>query len=315
MKSRSTNQHYVPQFLLRSFASSPSGKQIYVFDKAKERSFSSSIEKVASARAFYDFEVNGVVDSIDPLLGKLERVTSAVIKNITQVRSLRNLSTSARTLVALFAVVQMLRTEAQRKQSKALIDDLHDAIKRAGWNTDKVEGFDFLDEEEVRVSSITSLRELARDLLPHLVNKDWVLYRAPQGSSLYISDNPVALFNLNQDPVRSTLGLRVPGIQLYLPLSSDLCLRFLCPTIADTVRGSYELAKKLGHPVPCHVESLIHALDGGDMLPLDPANVIHQNSLQVANAERFVFCQSDDFALVREMIQSFQELKAGPRFG
>jgi hypothetical protein len=313
MKPRSTNQHYVPQFLLRNFASSPGGKQIYVYDKAEERSFSSPIDKVASARAFYDFEVDGVVDSIDPLLGKLESATSAVIRNITQARSLRGLSTTSRTLVSLFAVVQMLRTEAHRKQSKALIDDLHDVVKRAGWNPDKVEGFDFLDEEEVRVASITSLRELARALLPHFVNKHWVLYSAPQGSSLYISDNPVALFNLNQDPVRSTLGLRVPGIQVYLPLSSDLCLGFLCPTTADTVRGSYELAREFGHPVPCHVESLIRALDGGDTLPLGPANVIHQNSLQVANAERFVFCDSDNFAPVREMIHSSEEFKAGPR--
>ena len=40
MESAPANQHYVPQFLLRRFASSASGNQIFVFDKANERSFS-----------------------------------------------------------------------------------------------------------------------------------------------------------------------------------------------------------------------------------------------------------------------------------
>jgi Protein of unknown function (DUF4238) len=309
-----TNQHYVPQFLLRNFASSSGGDQVHVFDKANEKSFSAAINRVASARAFYDYEDEGERPSIDPLLTKLESVTSRVVRNIVQARSLQCLSKADRTLLALFATVQKLRTDARRKQVKALSDSLYDAIKRAGFDPARVRGFDFLSDEEARIYAITSLRELARDLLPQFQNKSWILYSAPEHCPLYISDNPVALFNLTEHPFLSTLGLGVPGIQIYLPLSRDLCLGFLCPTIEVTVRESYEIATSLGHPVPAHVHSFINALNGDGVLALDRANVVHQNSLQVWNAERFVFCSNPEFALILEMLQSVPELRTGPRF-
>jgi len=240
-------------------------------------------------------------------------VTSRVIRNIVQARSLQGLSEADRTLLALFATVQKLRTDARRKQMKSLSDSVHDAIKRAGLDPTRVSGFDFLSAEEARVYAITSLSELAQDLLPQFQNKSWILYSAPENCPFYISDNPVALFNLTEHPFLSTLGLGVPGIQIYLPLSRDLCLGFLCPTIEATVRESYEMATSLGHPVPTHVHSFIDALNGDRPLALDTAHVVHQNSLQVWNAERFVFCSNPEFALIRDMLERLPELRTGPR--
>jgi hypothetical protein len=42
--------------------------------------------------------------------------------------------------------------------------------------------------------------------------------RAPD--SLYISDNPITLFNQKNFGFYGNLGLRCPGIEIYLPLSS-----------------------------------------------------------------------------------------------
>ena len=54
-------------------------------------------------------------------------------------------------------------------------------------------------------------------------------------------------------------------------------------------------------------------LDTGAAVVLDSSNVAHHNSLQVANAERFVFSCNDDFSLAREMLQQQPELKGRPR--
>src|ERR1022692_3755339 len=121
MKARPTVQHYVPQFLLRNFASSPRGKQIFVFDKSSGRSFPASINAVASKRAFYDFEVAGSIESVDPLLTKMESVTSTLIAKIVRARNLRGLSHTDKKMVALFATVQKLRTDSRRKQLKSLM--------------------------------------------------------------------------------------------------------------------------------------------------------------------------------------------------
>jgi hypothetical protein len=89
--------------------------------------------------------------------------------------------------------------------------------------------------------------------MPHLLDKSWILYSTSQKHPFYISDNPVTLFNVNQDPVKGTLGLRVPGIEIHRPLTGTFCLGVICPTIEATIRESYELARRLGHPVPLRV--------------------------------------------------------------
>jgi len=312
MKPGSTNQHYVPQFLLRNFASGR-GNRIFVFDKTNRKTFPASIQKVAAARGFYDCEVDGIAQSIDPLITKMERAASNIIRKIVGGRSLSDLGDTQRAMIALFTSVQKLRTEARRAELKALMADFHDAVKRAGWDPDKVNGFEFLDEEETRVHTITSLGQLARELMPGFLDKTWILFGSSYEHPFYISDNPVTLFNSNQDLVRSTLGIGVPGIEIYLPLSSTLCLGFLCPTIETTIRGSYDLAKTLGHPVPPEVHALICAIDREAAVALDPSNIMHHNSLQVCSAERFVFSGSDDFSLAREMLRQLPELKGGPR--
>jgi hypothetical protein len=175
---------------------------------------------------------------------------------------------------------------------KDLSDSFRDAVEHAGMDPDKVQGFDFLDAIQIRVASITSLPGLAADLMPHFLNKSWILHSTTEEHAFYISDNPVTRFNRNQHPFLSTRGLRVPGIQLHLPLSPTLCLGFLCPTIK----------------LPLRIRLF------GGTLGLRPANVEHLNSLQVLNAEQYVYSQRDDFTLVREILQKLPEVKRGPRW-
>jgi hypothetical protein len=65
--------------------------------------------------------------------------------------------------------------------------------------------------------------------------------------------------------------------------------------------------------IPAFLGEFIRALDGVGPLPLVSENVIHRNSIQVMNAERYVYSSDGDFGLVREMLKSNPELKGGPR--
>ena len=284
------NQHYVPRLLLKHFVFGST--KLFVFDKRTERPFPKAIKKVACGFGFDECEVGGEPFSIDPLLKKIENRASPIIDSLVAMRSLRVLSGPDKEMLALFATVQMLRTDGRRKELKGLIDSVRDAVERAGIDPSKVRGFEFLDMEQTRVAAITSLPELARDLLPEFLNKSFILYSTTEEHPFYISDNPVVRFNLKQDPLRSTLGLRTRGIQIYLPISSTLCLGFLCPSINLPLR-----VRILGRP-----------------LSLSPANVEHFNSLQVLNAEQFVYSQREDFALVRTMFSQIPEARRGPRW-
>ncbi len=159
-----------------------------------------------------------------------------------------------------------------------------------------------MNEEQARVLSTRNLLKVAPVLKPHLLSKSWILYGAPQQHAFYISDNPVTMNKtLNKDLLPGTLGLRVPGIEIYLPLSRHLCLGFLCPTIEARFRDGQKI-------------QWIKALDGHEALALIPENVTFLNSLQVISAERHVYSSNDDFSLVREMLQSHTALRGGNRY-
>jgi Protein of unknown function (DUF4238) len=57
-----------------------------------------------------------------------------------------------------------------------------------------------------------------------------MLLRARAPESLYISDNPITLFNSKDFGFRGNLGLACFGIEIYLPLSSHLTLAIFCPS-------------------------------------------------------------------------------------
>ena len=311
MEPSRTNQHYVPQFLLRGFASGRK-KQVFTFDKQCQRTFKTSIRNVAGQSGFYDFEANGESRSLDPLLKDLEGKAAPIVQTILRVRQLGFLSEEQRHTLALFVVSQMLRTDAQRQKYKHLNDMLCEAIKRMGGDPDNVEGFKPLSDEEARRESILMLPKLALDLLPHVLNKTWVLYSAPLSEQYYASDNPVVMHNTtNQNPYRGTLGVAVEGIEIYLPISGSLCLGFLCPTIEAMIPEGEAKARRLATPIS--FAKWTRAFDEATPIRLEAENVIHHNSLQVINAERYVFSHNGRFELAQEMLTSNPELRTGPR--
>ena len=312
MDKAGTHQHYVPQFVLRGFASGRS-KQLYVFDKANGKSFKTAVRNVASEGGFYDVEIGGVPHSLDPFVSKLEEHAKDPIRKVLSTRSLRGLSVEERASIAVFVTIQLLRTNAQRRQFKHMNDMFRDAIIQRGGDPHSVENFEVLDEEEARAAHLQLIPGLVRDLSPHFVDKSWLLYSTPQKHAFYISDNPVTMYNtVNQDPHRGTAGVAVPGIEIYFPLSGTLCLGFLCPSLEAWIRDGQSRADRLG--VPLSLRDFITALDGNGTLGLPPESVMHQNSLQVINAEQYIFSSNGDFALVRDMLRTNPELRSGPRY-
>ncbi len=310
--STPTHQHYVPQLVLRNFASGRN-KQIHVFDKSTGKTFRTSVRNVASESGFYDFQVGENAHSLDPLLTKVEEATKELLRKILQLRALDWLNEDERATLALFTTMQMLRTTAQRKQIFDLNEQLRMVIERSGGDPNNVKGFYNVSEEQARIGSIRMLPELAIKLSPHFMNKSWMLYSTPSQHSFYISDNPVVRQNTtNQDPLRGTSGLGVPGIEIYFPISGTVCLGFLCTSIEATILEAQAKVTEYGMPIPA-LDKWIEPLKGRTPLALETENVKNLNSIQVINAERYVFSANGDFSLVREMLETHPELSQGPR--
>jgi Protein of unknown function (DUF4238) len=108
-------QHYVPQFLLRGFGNGKKD-QVWVYDKATDRSFSTNAKNIASESRFYDFELNGELVTLEPMLSRLEGGAKSVIGKILDADSVASLSDEDKATMAVFLSVQLARTKAFRAQ-------------------------------------------------------------------------------------------------------------------------------------------------------------------------------------------------------
>src|SRR5207245_5579722 len=82
--------------------------------------------------------------------------------------------------------------------------------------------------------TLSTILGLVRPVADELLEKTCVLYRSDGALPFWIGDSPVTMHNtINPgDGLRSTLGFGVPGIEVYLPISSELVLAHLCTTIS-----------------------------------------------------------------------------------
>jgi len=134
-----------------------------------------------------------------------------------------------------------------------------------------------------------------------------------------IGDHPVALYNYFGDK----LGVGVPGVVVYFPLSPEFALGLHCSSIAEEIRKGQEKMDRLpDHAFVTHPElyagyketvAIMEGFVEGVPVKGRPESVEHFNSIQISNAERFVFSFDGNFALVEDMLRTDPGLRKGPR--
>jgi len=298
-----THHHYVPQFLLRGFATAKR-KQVYVFDKSNDNEFRSPVRNLACQRDFYNPDV-------DRWLTQLEDTSAPIIQSIRKKRVLSLLQDDERQWLAGFIAVQQVRTLHHRALFADINAQMADAIREMGTDPNSVRNFRELSESENREVANSEIVPVSFELLPHILNKSWILFSAAPGTQFWIGDHPVTRAN-NMNPgdgLRSTLGFGAVGIEIYLPISSQLMLGCLCPSICAMFAASHDGRLP---PAP-RADDFVRAFDGSTTLELDSENVKYHNSMQVISSERFVYSEHGAFDMARQMIASNERLRTGLR--
>ena len=306
-------QHYVPQFLLRNFGRGKKD-QLWVFDKLTGRSFFTSVKNVASESRFYDFEVDGETISLEPILTKIESAAKRVIQKILDSDSLGTLNGQERAHLAVFCSVQMARTRNFREQWLSFPRMLRDEFAKRG---DQVaEGSPAeqlildLTENDAKAETGHFMLRAPEMFAEHFVSKHWVLAATDSKDPFQISDNPLTRQNMIERPLRGNLGLTVPGIEIYLPLAPTRALAMWCTSLTVPI---LEREEELRKAAPGYAEALAEAIRTGNPLAYTGENVTNFNSLQVWQAERYVFSSTEDFALAQDMVSLNDKLRTGPR--
>lgn len=296
-----TNDHYVPQFLLRRFNNSD--KKIHVFDKWESRDFATSTRNVASEKGFYDIQTDSGVESREHDLTALENYARPAITAVTDTNSLAETSDSDRARIAVYLSVQMLRTRAYRDMVRQMNDGLIETMPTKSFgDSSELDEYFFRNDEQLKSESISHL-SMARELYPHLLSKAWILNSPPPDESFLISDNPLVKRNFHApESMRSNGGLASPGIQIYFPLSPGLILSLLCPTLVLPFQTLKAENPELPNPIS-------DAISTGCTFAIPSESVVYCNSLQISNSTRFVFSCDGNFELAKEMVRSNPELR------
>jgi hypothetical protein len=314
-------QHYVPKFLLKNFSHGKKPK-VFVYDKSNDKRFHTNIKNVAAENGFYDMEVEDGLLTMEPGLSRLEASTSEIIKKLTTNKDIKRLSDDEVEILALFLAVQFVRTKEHRLKFEHLGKQFIEKLRDLGTSEEQIKEMIGSPGEmpEDKLFGLKSLAD-AKEFVPHFLNKAWLLLETTPRHPFYISDNPITLHNdINLKPY-GNLGLAVRGIQIYFPLSSNLCLNLLCPTIAKEFRTAYDNMRFLDQITPGLADSTMKKptfarafCDGfmnGTPIKVVEDNVTMINSLQVTFSSRFVYCEFDTFELVEKMISDNAAFREG----
>jgi len=250
---RTKKNHYIPQGYLKSFSCTPSekskNKKILVYDKEKGKllekngNHSIKIKKIAFSSHFYSIRFEQILAKfIEPEYFK-------AIDKVLETQSCESLSLEQKISILKFIFSLYLRTPDSRKHFKELNET---SLKILYSEICKLKGVDVeADDISVEYNDI-SLRLMLEHLILDIIRGDdprylniyqkylkmeWLLLKS-SSMPYFTSDQPLILYSktqgqeeLNEDfsgYIRTISifrkGLKEEGIQIYFPISSNLCL-------------------------------------------------------------------------------------------
>ncbi|MBU1499256.1 DUF4238 domain-containing protein, partial [Patescibacteria group bacterium] len=213
--------------------------QLFALNKNDGNSFPTHIRNIASENGFYNFDYKDERLSIEYPLAQLEDVISKIIYKIIAEESLASTTDNDKQILSFFLSVQKIRGNSTRETLKEMNQLLMKHLMDMGADPSKVEGFQNLEEDDVKKISIEMVLDADR-FAPYFYDKTWLLYRTEESLPFIISDTPITLQNSNDFGFFGNLGLNVPGIEIYFPLSPTLTLAIVC----NSLEGSFRDAQK-----------------------------------------------------------------------
>lgn len=273
----SKKHHYVPQSVLRGFASDPEQRSIFVFDKKTGRSFEAAIADTGSENQFNTVIIDGVDVNFEKAFQDVDNRLALLLKRLRSSKSLSVLSTEDEIDLAYMASIQLIRTKIIRTSLTSFSQQVKDGFKAIDIEIPD----NALPDVDSNLAKMITLKLMsdAKEYVSAFIDKDWTLLAAPAGHSFWISDNPVATFN---GFPYGRWGLQSYGVQIFWPIGQELSLQFACPSIAEKMGTKSDMHEPL-------------------LLTLDQVHAL--NAIQVLQSSRFVYGPTADFDAARQLLK------------
>lgn len=292
-------QHFVPRFYLEQFVNSKG--RLWVYDKSLDKAYARKPDKAGGQKFFYDVpdldEKVGISQFVEKFFQPFEGAAAAILAGwLAKLESRRyfRIYEDEKRVFALFLATQLLRTPNHRKFIMQMGATIQKICTQAHLDVARPELAD-IDFEVKWCKEAEPLFHaeniVDEDMLEHcastLFNHIWIVAQNETDSTLYTSDHPIVRRPHKGGGWRSHSGYGSPGIELNFPLSPSYCLTLL-------ERGYWQKFQRSDGKLSERA--------------MNEENVQYNNSLQLDESSRFIYCRDEDFSLARQFCIEFPDV-------
>jgi Protein of unknown function (DUF4238) len=216
------SQHYVPKLYLRNF--SRDRKSIALYNLDSDRSVSNAPIKGQCQRPY----LYGKDGAIEKIFGEFESTAAVQLTKLIQLRIPPREHTRDHVNLIFFLLLQHARTVYAGDERKENHERLIKHIREANHAD---ESFNLEEMEKAFGGTANPLTEVLRTTIPMyplLLDLRGILLLNATSQGFITSDNPVVLYNqlLEKRTFVSNTGLQSVGLQIFLPISSDVAILY-----------------------------------------------------------------------------------------
>lgn len=242
MATDKKNQHYIPKFYLRNFSYLNNKKQIGVFNILSEFYYPKANLKHQGSKNFF-YGVDGVVeDNLSVIEGDLARV----IKVILETNQLPKKESDEHIDLLFFVALTDLRNPVRIEGAKMMFQEMAARIRELDEDADTERFVPSMTHEEVIAMSFSGLK----DVVTTILDLDYKLLFNKTSKPFISSDFPIVKYNQYLEAKKwsqSKTGYGLTGLQILIPLSSDIALLFFDSDIykvGDKKQKAYSIIKE-----------------------------------------------------------------------
>lgn len=242
MATDKKNQHYIPKFYLRNFSYQNNKKQIGVFNIQSQFYYSQANLKHQGSKNFF-YGTDGVIeDNLSVIEGDLARI----IKVVLETNQLPKKESEEHIELLFFVALTDLRNPVRIEGAKLMFQEMASRIREMDENADTERFVPSMTHEEVIAMSFSGLKDVVRTIL----DLDYKLLFNKTSKPFISSDFPIVKYNQYLEAKKwpqSKTGYGLTGLQIFIPLSSDVAILFFDSDIykvGDKKQKSYSITKE-----------------------------------------------------------------------
>lgn len=264
-KSQTKNQHYVPQFYLRSF--SEDGHGIRTFNLSSGKVIPHAKLKYQCSKDYF----YGEDGTLEKALGGMETAFSLTFKKCLELNPKERISNEDFYLLSMFVAVQYMRTKKMMDVMEQFGKETYGAAAKLYIKMNKLD----LSPDQVKIKANKNFPQYILGFVilkqPLLMDLECVILENETKEDFVLSDNPIVFQNplLEEHVKYNCNGMASRGLQIYFPLSPKRAI--------------------------CFYDFDVYKFAGKNIISLrSPKDIEQLNQLQFMNAERNVYLKEDN---------------------